>query len=72
MKILRVLGGFLGVMGVALGVALFVYPDKDGLWRHWIVPLGFLGTGWYFLGYAIKGTRAFLWFRRKSRSTIDS
>ena len=71
-KILRVLGGLLGLMGIVLGVALLVYPDKDGLWRHWIVPIGFLGTGWYFLGYAFTGTRAFLWFRRKSRSRFGS
>lgn len=71
MKILRVLSGLLGLMGIFMGVVFLIFPEKDGFWGRWIVPIGFLWTGWYFLGYAFTGTRAFCWYR-KSRPKIDS
>lgn len=72
MKALRVLGGTLGLMGLLMGVALLLFPEQDGFWRRWVVPIGFLGTGWFFLGYAFTGTRSFFWHRRRPRSRIDT
>lgn len=72
MKALRVMAGFLGLMGIFIAIVFLVFPEKDGFWGRWIVPIGLLGTGWYFLGYAFTGTRAFFWYRRISRSKIDS
>lgn len=71
MKIMRLLGGLLGVIWILVGVLLF-FQEEHGFGRKVIVPIGFLGTGWYFLGYAFTGTRAFFWYRRKSRSMVDS
>ena len=71
MKILRLLSGLLGLMGIFMGVVFLIFPEKGNFWGRWIVPIGFLGTGWYFLGYAFTGTRAFFWYR-KSRPKIDS
>lgn len=72
MKVLRVMGGLLGLMGIFMGAVFLIFPEKGGFWSRWVVPIGFLGTGWYFLGYAFTGARAFFWYRRKSRSKIDS
>jgi hypothetical protein len=71
MKVLRVLAGLLGLMGLCMGTAFLFDPERDGFWSRWVVPIGFLGTGWYFLGYAFTGARAFLWYKRKSRSSIE-
>lgn len=71
MRIMRLLGGLLGVLWMLVGVSLF-FQEEQGFWRKVIVPIGFVGAGWYFLGYAFTGTRTFFWFGRKSRSKDNS
>jgi hypothetical protein len=66
MKAVRMLGGLLGLAGILMGVLFLIFPEEHNVWRRWVVPIGFLGAGWYFLGYAFTGTRSLFWFRRKS------
>lgn len=66
MKALRMLGGLLGLAGILMGVMFLIFPEEDSVWGRLVVPIGFLGAGWYFLGYAFTGTRSFFWFRCRS------
>jgi hypothetical protein len=51
----RVLGLLLGIAGVGLGILFLIFPDYDGWYRRYVVPLAMVGTGAYFLNYAITG-----------------
>jgi hypothetical protein len=51
----RVLGLLFGVAGIGLGIAFLIAPDDEGWYRRYVVPLGMIGTGVYFLTYAITG-----------------
>lgn len=72
MKVFRALSGLLGLVAIFMGVVFLIFPEKEDFWGRWVVPIGFLGTGWYFLGYALTGTVAFFWYRSKSRPKIDA
>lgn len=67
MKVWRALGGVLGIASFVMGILFLIFPERADFWGRWIVPVGLLGTGWYFLGYAFTGTARFHWFRRNAR-----
>ena len=55
----RVLGLLLGTAFVGMGIAFLIFPDFDGWYRRYVVPLAMVGTGAYFLNYAITGRPRF-------------
>jgi hypothetical protein len=62
MKVLRIAGGVFGVAWIVFGLYCFI-PDGDhGLARRLFVGIGFIGTGIYFLNFAITG-RQYLFYR---------
>jgi hypothetical protein len=51
------------VAGLLIGV-LSLAEHESSFWRQVVVPVSTLVMGWIFLGYALTGRRALLWFRR--------
>lgn len=61
-KVLRMVGGILGVAWISFGLYCFI-PDHDhGLARRLLVGIGFIGTGIYLLNFAVTG-RQYLFYR---------
>jgi hypothetical protein len=54
-KVFRLLGLLLGLLGVGLGLMFLVLQQEDGWYRKFVVPIAMIGTGLYFLAYAISG-----------------
>lgn len=55
----RVLGLLLGIAAAGLGIVFLILPEYDGWYRRYVVPLAMIGTGAYFLNYAITGRPRF-------------
>ncbi len=55
----RVLGLLLGIAAVGVGIVFLIFPEYDGWYRRYVVPLAMFGTGVYFLNYAITGRPRF-------------
>jgi hypothetical protein len=56
----RVLGLLFGMAGIGMGIAFLISPDDEGWYRRYVVPLAMIGTGAYFLIYAITGSARLL------------
>lgn len=70
MTVMRILSGLVGMAWILFGVFLFC-QDGHGFWHRVAVPIGFVGTGWYFLGFAITGRRGIAWYSNRSRKRDD-
>jgi hypothetical protein len=60
MTFIRVLGGILGVLLIALGVCALAYFTEVGFFQRLVGGVGMMGTGIYILNYGITGRRYLL------------